>query len=77
MEEPGVAAVVGLPEPKALYTFMIVEVTGRNLEPVVHAISYGNCGCIREFHPKLYDRPAPGEPVIETIHITAADEKLS
>jgi hypothetical protein len=58
-----------------IYTFMIVEVTGSNLEPVVNAISFGNCERIREYHPKLYDPPAQGEPLIEKIQITAADEK--
>jgi hypothetical protein len=58
-----------------IYTFMIVEVTGSNLEPVVHAISLGNCERIREYHSKLHDRPGQDEPVIEKIQITAADEK--
>lgn len=59
------------------YTFMIVEVTGWNLEPVVHAISFGNCERLTEFHAKLHDRPASGEPLIESIRITSADEKLT
>jgi hypothetical protein len=54
---------------------MIVEVTGWNLWPVVHAINFGNCELIFEFHPKLYDPPAKGEPLIDKIVITAADEK--
>ena len=58
-----------------IYTFMIVEVTGSNLGPVVNAISLGNCERIHEYHPKLYDQPAQGEPLIEKIQITAADEK--
>ena len=58
-----------------IYTFMIVEVTGSNLEPVVKAITFGNCERIREYHSKLYDLPAQGEPLIERIQITAADEK--
>jgi hypothetical protein len=58
-----------------IYTFMILEVTGSNLGPVVHAISSGNCERIREYHPKIYDQPARGEPLIEKIQITAVDEK--
>jgi hypothetical protein len=57
-----------------IYSFMAVEVTGRHLAPVVHAISYGNCGCIREHHKKLYDSPAPDAPVIESISIVAATQ---
>jgi hypothetical protein len=51
-------------------------IEGWNLGPVAHAISYGSCERIREYHAKLYDPPAPGEPVIEKIAITMADEKL-
>lgn len=41
----------------------------------MHAIGFGTCGRPREFHPKLYDAPAKGEPLIEKIHIVTADEK--
>jgi hypothetical protein len=58
-----------------IYSFMVVEVTGSNLGPIVDAISLGNCDRIREYHPKSYDAPAHGEPFIEKIQITAADEK--
>ena len=58
-----------------IYTFMVVEVTGANLGGIVHAIGFGTCERIRQYHPKLYDRPAsPDEPFIESIEITAADE---
>lgn len=59
-----------------IFTFMIVEVEGWNLGPIVHAISFGNCERITQYHPKLYDAPAQGEPLIEKIQITTADEKL-
>jgi hypothetical protein len=56
-----------------VYSFMLVEVTGAHLGAVVQAISSGNCGRIREFHSRLYDRPQLNEPVIESIiTITAA-----
>jgi len=58
-----------------IYTFMVVEVTGSNLGPIVHAVSLGTCARIREFHHKLYDPPAGTEPVIVKIQIVAADEK--
>jgi hypothetical protein len=60
-----------------IYTFMVVEVTGCDLEAVVHAISAHKCDCIRQFHKKQYDPPTSGEPIIESIQITAADEKLT
>lgn len=47
-----------------------------HLGAVVHAISHGNCERISEFHTKFFDRPAPDEPVIEAIRITAAVKSL-
>lgn len=58
-----------------VYTFMTVEITGRNLAPVARALQYEACAAIYEYHPQLYDPPAENEPVIEAIHVTTADEK--
>jgi hypothetical protein len=55
-----------------VYSFMLVEVTGTHLSAVVHAINYGNCERITEYHPKLHDPPAPDAPVIQSVKITAA-----
>ena len=55
-----------------VYSFMLVEVTGNHLGAIVHAISYGNCERIHEFHRKLYEPPAPNAPIIESITITSA-----
>ena len=55
-----------------VYSFMLVEVTGNNLGAIVHAISYGNCERINEYHAKFYDRPAANVPIIESVTITAA-----
>jgi hypothetical protein len=55
-----------------VYSFMLVEVTGNHLGAIVHAINYGNCERITEYHAKLYDRPAPDQPIIEAIKVTAA-----
>jgi hypothetical protein len=55
-----------------VYSFMLVEVTGNHLGAIVHAISFGNCEGIREFHTKLHDRPEPNQPIIESITITSA-----
>lgn len=54
-----------------VYTFMLVEITGHDLDAIVHAINYGNCDRINEYHPKLYDRPAAGDPIVESVTITA------
>jgi hypothetical protein len=58
-----------------IYSFMTVEVTGQNLAPIVHAISYGQCERIREFHSKLYDRPPKDATLIEAITVTIAGGK--
>jgi hypothetical protein len=55
-----------------VYSFMLVEVTGNHLGAMVHAISYGNCERINEYHAKLYDRPGANDPIIESMTITAA-----
>jgi len=60
-----------------IYSFMVVEVTGKNLEPVVHAISYGNCARIHEFHRNHYDSPPQGDPLIEKIVIVAGENPSS
>jgi len=54
-----------------VYSFMLVEVTGNHLGAIVHAINYGNCERINEYHAKLYDQPAATEPIIESVTITA------
>jgi hypothetical protein len=48
---------------------------GHRLGPIVHAINYSYCDRIREFHPKLYDRPPKDAPIIEAIRITAASDQ--
>jgi hypothetical protein len=55
-----------------VYSFMLVEVTGNHLGAIVHAISYGNCERINEYHAKFYDRPVANVPIIESVTITAA-----
>jgi hypothetical protein len=55
-----------------VYSFMLVEVTGNHLGAIVHAINYGNCERINEYHAKLYDRPGADYPIIESVRIIAA-----
>jgi hypothetical protein len=54
-----------------VYSFMLVEVIGNHLGAVVHALNYGNCERINEFHTKHHDRPAATDPIIESVTITA------
>jgi hypothetical protein len=57
-----------------VFSFMTVKLTGQHLGPVVHAIFIGQCGRIHEYHPKLYDRPDRGAPVIEKVEIVTGAE---
>src|ERR1700722_10226114 len=36
-----------------VFSFMTVKLTGQHLGEIVHAIFIGQCGRIREYHPKL------------------------
>ena len=49
---------------------MTVEIMGRNLWPVFHAIGSTRCAAIYEYHAKLYPAPASeGEPQIDSIKL--------
>ena len=54
---------------------MNVHVKGWNLQSIWYAILTDHCFCIREFHDKLYDRPAKGAALIESIKVVALDEE--
>ena len=49
---------------------MTVEIMGKNLWPVFHAIYSSRCAAVYEYHAKLYPAPpAKGEPLIESIKL--------
>ena len=52
---------------------MTVEIIGEHLAPVVHAIDSEDCKRIYEFHPRLYDPPARGEPIIHKVRILSEE----
>ncbi len=53
---------------------MTVEVTGKHLAPrACHRPE--DCKRIYEFHPKLYDPPARGVTIIESIRILSEEEE--
>jgi hypothetical protein len=51
------------------YSFMMVEVEGKNLQQVARAIIERRCQWIQDFHAEEHDPPAEGEPVITSIAI--------
>lgn len=57
-----------------LYSFMAVEIKGRNLKPVRQAIQNGRCEFIQEYHENEFSEPAKGEPVIESIRFIAGEK---
>jgi hypothetical protein len=61
------------------YDHMVVMVRGKNLQTVVLALENGTADFIQEYHPDLWEKPADGEPIIESIEVVVqgvgADDK--
>jgi hypothetical protein len=52
------------------YSFaMMVQVRGRNLQPVVSAIEQGFCRFIQQFDPDEHALPADDQPLIEKLDV--------
>jgi len=52
-----------------VFEFMVVLVTGRNLQAVIAAIEAGTADFIQEYHPDIWQKPADDAPLIESIQI--------
>ena len=57
-----------------LYSFMAVEVKGKNLREVRQAIQNGRCEFIQEYHENEFLPPGKSEPVIESIRFIAGEK---
>jgi hypothetical protein len=57
-----------------IYSFMAVEIKGRNLKEVRQAVQSGKCEFIREYDETVFLPPARGEPVIESIRFIAGEK---
>lgn len=57
-----------------VYSFLIVKIKGKNLQPVIYAILEGRCHCIQDFHPNEFASPQANEPVIESIAFAPESE---
>ena len=58
-----------------VFTFMVVLVRGRNLQPVVAALEGGMAEFIQEFDPDRWKAPAdPNAPFIESIEVVVKEE---
>jgi len=61
-----------------IYTFLMVLVRGRNLQPVVMALQMGTADFIQEFDPDRWQMPKDEKaPFIESIHVVVQDSGSS
>jgi hypothetical protein len=57
-----------------VYTFMMVLVRGRNLQPVVMALEMGTADFIQEFDPERWEKPKDDKaPFIESIEVVVQE----
>ncbi len=57
-----------------IYSFMAIEVKGKNLKEVRRAIQNGRCEFIQEFHEEEFQKPGKEAPVIESIKFIAGEK---
>ena len=61
-----------------VYTFLMVLVRGRNLQPVILALEMGTAEFIQEFDADRWQKPADGKlPFIESIEVVVQDSAPS
>lgn len=57
-----------------VYTFMIVMVRGRNLQPVIMALESGTADFVQEFDPDKWSKPSDDKtPFIESIEVVVKE----
>ena len=57
-----------------LYSFMVVEVKGRNLKEVRRAIQTGRCEFIQKYNENEFLKPSKDAPVIESVCFIAGEK---
>lgn len=57
-----------------IYSFMAVEIRGRNLKEVRRAIQNNRCEFIQEYHEREFLPPGKNEPVIESIKFITGEK---
>jgi hypothetical protein len=50
-----------------IYSFVAVEIKGRNLQPVAYSIVENRCDFIQDYDPREHAQPEPDKPVIDSI----------
>ena len=49
------------------FSFLIVKIAGKNMQPLIRAIIDGNCAVLQDFHPKEFIAPAEDAPIITSV----------
>jgi hypothetical protein len=57
-----------------IYSFMAVEIKGRNLKEVRRAIQNGRCEFIQEYHENEFVKPPKGVPMIESVKFITGEK---
>ena len=57
-----------------IYSFLAVEVKGKNLKEIRRAIQNGRCEFIQEFHENEFALPAKTAPIIQSIKFIAGEK---
>jgi hypothetical protein len=54
-----------------VFSFMMAEIRGKNLQLVAHSLAKRGCYFIQDFAPNAFTPPEADEPIIESIEIIA------
>lgn len=57
-----------------IYTFLIVEIQGKNLRPLYDSLKAGNCEYIQDFHENVFLPADPKKPFIDSIKVTSKNQ---
>src|SRR6266702_2998207 len=57
-----------------IYSFLMVKIKGKQMQPLLRSILEGTCAFIQDFHPQEFSPPEPGAAIIESIEIIAGRE---
>jgi hypothetical protein len=57
-----------------IYSFLMVKIKGRNLQPVIAAILENSCNFIQDYHPGEFSQVPQDAPYIESIEIVTGRE---
>ncbi len=52
-----------------VYTFLLVIVRGRNLQPIIMAVESGTADFLQQYDPERWAKPDANVPIIESIEV--------